>query len=122
MVFHWNLNESKSSQVSRTFLCILSDLNNAVVWMVSTRPFISKSPTSCTNPLLTVSTAPITVSITVTLMFRIIFSSLARFRFLSLFQISFKFALWSAGTAKSTIRQVLFFLLSIIMILIILFV
>ena len=34
---------SKSPQISRTLLSILVGLNNVVVWMVSTRPFISKS-------------------------------------------------------------------------------
>ena len=43
MVFHWSLSDSKSPQVSRTLLSILAVLNNAVVWMVSTRPLISKS-------------------------------------------------------------------------------
>ena len=42
MVFHWNLSDSKSPQVSRTLLSILGDLNNAVVWMVSTRPLMLK--------------------------------------------------------------------------------
>ena len=43
MVFHWSLSDSKSPQVSRTLLSILAVLNNAVVWMVSTRPPTSKS-------------------------------------------------------------------------------
>ena len=43
MIFYWSLSEKKSSQVSRTFLSILADLSNALVWIVSTRPFISKS-------------------------------------------------------------------------------
>ena len=38
MVFHWSLSDSKSPQVSRTLFNILAVLNNAVVWMVSTRP------------------------------------------------------------------------------------
>ena len=38
MVFHWSLSDSKSLQVSKTLLSILADLNNVVVWMVSTRP------------------------------------------------------------------------------------
>ena len=38
MVFHWSLSEMKSPQVSMTLLSILTDLNNIVVWMVSTRP------------------------------------------------------------------------------------
>ena len=31
MVFHWILIDSKSPQVSRTFLSILADVNNALV-------------------------------------------------------------------------------------------
>ena len=41
MVFYWSLSESKSPQVSRTLLSILTDLNNVVVWTVYTHPFIS---------------------------------------------------------------------------------
>ena len=55
MVFHWNLNDSKTRRVSRTFLSILVDLNNATVLMVSTRPLISKSSSLCTNHLVTVT-------------------------------------------------------------------
>ena len=43
MVFHWSLSDSKSPQVFKTLLSILADLNNAIVWTVSTRPLISKS-------------------------------------------------------------------------------
>ena len=39
----------------------------------------------------------------------VLFSSLARSRYLSLFSLSFNFAPWSARTAKSTIRPDLFF-------------
>ena len=39
----WILRDSKFPQVSRTLLSILADLNNAVVFMVSTRLLISKS-------------------------------------------------------------------------------
>ena len=38
-----SLSDSKSPQVSRTLLSILTVLNNAVVWMVSYCPLISKS-------------------------------------------------------------------------------
>ena len=78
--------------------------------MISTRPLISESPSPCSNPLVTVPIALITIGIVVTFMFHSFFNSLARFRFLSLFSHSFNFTLWSAGTAKSTILQVLFFL------------
>ena len=43
LFFHWSLNDNKSRQVSRSLLSTLSDLNNAVVWMVSARPPILKS-------------------------------------------------------------------------------
>ena len=33
MVFHWNLSDRKFTQVSRTILSILADLNNPVVLM-----------------------------------------------------------------------------------------
>ena len=41
------------------------------------------------------------------------FSSLARCTYWSYFSLSFSFTQWSAGTAKSTVSQVLFFLLTI---------
>ena len=45
----------KSPQVSRTLLSILAVLNNAVVWMVFTRPPTSKSSSPFSNPLVTCS-------------------------------------------------------------------
>ena len=39
MVFPLSLSDSKSSQVSRTLLSILADLNDAEVWIVPTRNF-----------------------------------------------------------------------------------
>ena len=103
------LSDSKSPQVSRTLLSILAVLNNAVVWMVCTRPPTSKSSSLFSNPLVAVPNAPITIGIIVTCMFHSFFNSLARSRYLSLFSHSFSFILWSAGTAKSTILQVLFY-------------
>ena len=114
MVFHWCLSDNKSPQVSRTHLSILAILNNAVVWMVSTRPPTSKSSSPISNPLFTVPSPPITIGIIVTCMFHNFFNSLAKSRYLSFFSHSFSFILWSAGTAKSTILQILFFLLLII--------
>ena len=61
MLSHRSLSGSKSPQVSRALLSILADFNNAVVWMVSTRPLISKSSSPYTNP--------ITISIAVTFIF-----------------------------------------------------
>ena len=52
MVFHFSLCGSKSPRVSRIPLSILADLNNAVVWMISSRTFISKSSGPFINPLI----------------------------------------------------------------------
>ena len=98
MVFHWSLSHSKSPQVSRTLLSILAVLNNAIVWMVSTRPPASKSSSPFSNPLVTVPNTPITIGIIVTFMLHNFFNSLARSRYLSFFSRSFSFTQWSAGT------------------------
>ena len=113
--FYWSLSDSKSPQVSRTRLKILAVLSNAVVWMVSTRPPTSKSCRPFNNPLVIVPNEPITIGTIVTFMSHSFFNSLARSRYLSFFPLSFRFILWSAGTAKSTILQILLFLLIIIM-------
>ena len=109
MVFHWILSDSKSPQVSRTLLSILADLSKVVVWIVSNRPLIYKSSCPFKNPSVIVPRAPITSSIIVTFTFHSFFSSLARSWYLSFFSLSFNFSLWSAGTEKSTILQILFF-------------
>ena len=85
MVSHWSFSDSKFSQVSRTFLSIVPNLNNAVVSMVSTSPLISMSSTPCTRLLVTVQRAPITIGITFILMLYCFYRSLARSRYLSLF-------------------------------------
>ena len=68
MVFHWILSDSNSPQISRTLLSILTDLNNALVWMVSTS-LISKSSSPFTNSLGIVPNATITIGFKVNLMF-----------------------------------------------------
>ena len=77
-VFHisvsWgSFSDSKSPQVSRTLLSILAIFNNAVVWMVSTRPPTSKSSRPFNDLLVTVPKAPITIGIIVTFMFHSFF-------------------------------------------------
>ena len=83
--------------------------------MVSSRSPTSRSSRPFNNPLVTVPKAPITIGIIVTFMFHSFFNSLARSRYLSIFSHSFSFILWSAGTAKSTILQIFYFLLLIIL-------
>ena len=116
MVFHWSLSDSKSHQVSRTRLRILPVLSNAVIWRVTIRPPTSKSSRPFNNPLVIVPKAPITISTIVTFMFHSFFNSLARLRYLSFFSHSFRFILWSAGTAKSTILQILFFVVVVVVV------
>ena len=103
-------------RVSRTLLSILTVLNNAVVWMVSTHPPSSKSSNPWHNPLVTIPKAPITIGIIVTFMFHSLFNSLTRSKYLSYFSHFFRFIVLSAGTAKSTVLQILFFFFLVIII------
>ena len=91
MVSHWSLSDSKSPQVSRPLFSILAVLNNAVIWIVSTRPPNSKSSRPFNNPLLSVTKAPITIGTMATFMFHSLFNSLARSKDLSFFSHSFSF-------------------------------
>ena len=96
--------ESEWQQVSRTLLSILANISNAVVWRVSAHPLISNFSRPLSNPLGIVPSVPITIGIIATYMF----SFLARSKFLSLFLFSLIFTEWSAGMAKTIIRQILF--------------
>ena len=107
--FRWSLSDSKSPQVPRNLLSVLAVLKNVIVWMVSIRPSTSKSSSPFDIPLVTLPKAPITIEIIVTFMFHNFFNCLARSRYLSFISHSFSFIRWSAGTAKSSILQVLFF-------------
>ena len=76
MVLHWILSDSKSLQVSKTLFSILTDLNNAVIEIVSIiRLLISNSSGSFE---VFENRASATIGITVTLMFHSFFRSLAR--------------------------------------------
>ena len=91
MVFHRRLSDSKSPQVSRTLLSILAVFNNAVVWIVSTRPQIFKSSRPFNNPLVTVPKAPITIGIIVTFMFHNFFQFSSKVKVLISLFIFFQF-------------------------------
>ena len=75
---HWSLIDSKSLQISRTLLSIAADLDNAIVWMISILPLIFNSATLISKPLETVPSAPTIIDITVTFIFHIFSSFLAR--------------------------------------------
>ena len=81
VVFYQSLSDDKSLKDSRTFLSILTDLSNVVVWLVSVCPLISQSPSFLNNPLVIVRSAPTTSDITVTFIFLTFFNSLTSFRY-----------------------------------------
>ena len=68
MVFHWSLSDSKFLQVSRTFLRILSDFNNAVVPIILILPPIFNSSSLLSKPLRIVPSPPVIIGIIVILM------------------------------------------------------
>ena len=107
MVLHWSLSDSKSLQVSSILHSILAVLSNAIICIVSTRPPTSMSSRPFNNPLVIAPKVRITIGKIVTFMVPIFFfNSLSWSRYLSFFPHSFRFILWSAGTAKSTILQI----------------
>ena len=79
-VFHANfgwrsLSDSKSTQVSRTLLGILADLNIAGFLMVSAFLLISKYSSPWTNDLAIIPSAPITTGTIINFMFHSFFRS-----------------------------------------------
>ena len=72
IVIHINVSRWFSSRVwvttsllksPGTLLSILADFNNATVCMISIRPLISKSSSPCTDSLVNILSAPITICI-----------------------------------------------------------
>ena len=84
VVFHCSLSDSKSLQVSRTLLSILADLNNVMVWMVPFLLMISNSSIFFSKPLGTIPSASTTNGITSIVMLYGFFSSLDRFKYVSI--------------------------------------
>ena len=74
----WSQSDSKSPRFSRTFLGILTDLNNSVFYIVSFLPRISSSSSLSFKPLWTVPSAPTTTGMTVPFMFYNLVSFLTR--------------------------------------------
>ena len=72
MAFCWSLSDLKYPQVFRTLLSIQANLSNSVVWVVSTRPPLSSSPSPLIKPLWTIRSAPIIIGIIIILMFHYI--------------------------------------------------
>ena len=80
VVFHQIFTDSKSPQVSRTFLGILANLNTTVICMILSLPLISNSASLFSKLLGTIPSTSSIRSITVTFMLHSFFSSLARFK------------------------------------------
>ena len=114
MYFNWRLSDSKSPEVSSTLLSILAVFNDAVVWMVPTRPPTPKSSRPFNNPLVSVPKALITIGIIITFMFHSFFQFSSMVEVLILLFTFFQFILWSARTAMSTFLQIFFLFLLII--------
>ena len=94
IVFHWSLSDSKSPQVSRTLLSILTVFNNAVVLIVPTRPPTTNSSSPFNNALVTMPNALITIGIIgmiVTFMFHSFFNSHSKLKVLILLFTFFQF-------------------------------
>ena len=115
MDFHWSLRESKSPQLSRTLLSILTVFKNAVVWMVSTRPPTSKSSSPFNNPSVTVPKAPIAIGTIDTFMFHSFFNISSKVEVLILLFIFFQFySVVSRDSKVHNFANSLLFLLTII--------
>ena len=83
--------EFEWQQVSSSLLNILTDLSNAVVWIVSTRSLISKSSSPFTDPLMIVPRTSITICITVTFMFHSFFQFPGKVQIFTLLFTFFQF-------------------------------
>ena len=79
MDFHRSSSDSKSDQVSRTFLRILAGLTNVIVLNASVFHLISKPSGPITNLLGIVPSTPVETVITMSFMFYIFFSSLGTY-------------------------------------------
>ena len=90
----------------KILLSILADLDNAVVWMVTTCPLVYTSSSAFIKPLLTVPSAPTTTGITVTFMFHnflVLWQGLPLFSRLSFFVDHHK--VWFSGLGDPFVSQ-----------------
>ena len=109
MVYQWSLSDSKSTQVSKTLVSILVDLNNGVVLLVSVSSSISNYFCPLTKRFGTVPSGLITICIIDSVIFHSFLGSLEKTKSLSLFYFSLIISLYSAGIVKSTIHYIFYF-------------
>ena len=113
MIFHRCLSNSQSPQVPWTLLSILTNLKNALVWMVLISPLIPNLLSPLSKPLGTILSTVITIDITVNLMFLSFFRSLTKYKY-TLFSLSLILTLWLGGISKIHYMASSHFLLVII--------
>ena len=99
-IFPLSLSDSKFIQLSRTLLSVLVKIRSAVVCTISILPQISNFPTLFSKFMEILPRAPTTIGIAITFMFNSFFSSLARFRNLSVVLLSFIFIPWVGWNGK----------------------
>ena len=114
MVLHWSLSDSKSPIVSRIFRCIRTDLNNAIVWIVSTRPVIFKFSIFCIIPSVIIIKAPITIVMNVHFTFHVFSIPLQGLVFYPFFHILPILLCGQPGQQSSKFCKISFLLLIII--------
>ena len=111
IVFQTWLSKSKSPQIFRTLLSILSDHNTAIVWMISMRPQILQFSRHLTKLFRTAPSVFSSLQLLLSLpsfttffffFFFFFFTFLARSTYSFLFSFSFTFTLWSAWSSKSS--------------------
>ena len=73
MVFHWNLSDCKSTQISNFIQSVLTDFSGAVVGMVSICPLIFSSLSLFSRIFRIIPRAPITIGIMVSFIFHTFF-------------------------------------------------
>ena len=105
MIFHWSLSDSKSPGLLSVFWPISTMIEFELSSLVLLFP-CPPVPVRILSWLYRTFQTQLVLSLSSSLVF---FSSLARFKYISLFSLSFSLTLWSAGTAKSTICRLSFF-------------
>ena len=112
-LFYWTLSDKQLSYVFTPLQSILTNLNNAVIRMVTIVPSIA-SISNLSWSLETIPSALSTIGITVIHMFHCFFFGGGLFCFFVYIKVqvlSIIFTSWSTGTAKSNSQKVIFFLL-----------
>ena len=105
MVVHLSQSDNKSDQASRTLLSILADLSRFVIWTISFLWLIFNSSSLCYKHLRPITSALTLKVIPPPTWFIVVFSSLARSKYMSILSFCFNLTQWSAIMGKPTWMQ-----------------